>query len=105
MNVRELYEQLLAGNSVTLEFSARADFLSVFSQFRSIKSKFDKQFKDLTGSTITEGKVIKTTQIDKSRHDYLFELAERKVVDKISFKILEITPSDAPPEDSDVSAP
>lgn len=105
MNVRELYEQMLAGNSITLEFSTRADFLSIFSQFRSIKSKFDKTFSSLTGNTLSAGKVIKTTQVDKSTQSYIFELADRKVIEKIAFKILEITPDGAGQETENVSAP
>lgn len=92
MNVRELYEQLLEGNSFVLEFSSRNDFLSIFSQLRSIKSRFDAQMRALSGNSISDGKVIRTEQVAGNETAYKFSLADRKVIDRIQFKILDIIP-------------
>lgn len=98
MNIREIYEQLLEGNQIVLEFSSRNDYLSVYSQLRSIKSRFDASFKALSGQTVSGGKVIRAERLVGDSESYKFSLADRKVIEKIQFKILDIIP-DAPVND------
>lgn len=102
MNVREIYEQLLEGNAITLEFSSRSDYLSIYAQLRSIKSRFDAQMRAVSGLSISDGKVIRTEQgtTPETENAYRFSLADRKIIDKIQFKILDIVPMDEPKNDA-----
>lgn len=102
MNVREIYEQLLEGNAITLEFSSRSDYLSIYAQLRSIKSRFDAQMRAVSGLSISDGKVIRTEQgtTPETENAYRFSLADRKIIDKIQFKILDIVPIDEPKNDA-----
>jgi len=96
MKIRELYETLLTGNRVTLEFVNRAEFLSIYSQLRSVKSKTDAELKAISGDTISGGQVIRYENLPSTedRFRVAIFLGEAVVRSTIKFQILDIEPTE-----------
>lgn len=92
MNLSEIYEELLAGKKYIVSFPTHLNFLSFYSQLRTIKSRYEKKYASLSGESLSEGKVIRFLK-DESSGNYEIFMGDRARKSNVVFNIIDIQDS------------
>lgn len=97
--VTPIYEKLLAGNTVSIEFPTSQDFTNLYSQLRTIKSKYEKKYFDSFDTALASDKSIQykleslDSEVGKFPATVTFFLATPEVRTKTKFTIISISKS------------
>jgi len=93
LTASQIYNQLLTGKSVTVSFPSKKDCVAFHSSLRTVKSRYDRRYKELFSESLSEGKVIACDIITETPEIITakFTLGARKQNIPTSFTVLSIT--------------
>lgn len=79
---------MLAGKQITLTISS-TDRIKLYNQLRTIKSRYDVKYKELTGESVTGVEVIRFDVDTQNESKVTFYVGARKHQTRIAYTILE----------------
>lgn len=89
-----IYENLLAGKTVTLEFQSESELKSFYDRLRTTRSRYESKYQDSIGEALSPDKVIRITKHifkDSIQASIRLDTPQAK---KSNFKIISITTND-----------
>lgn len=90
--ITTIYEQLLAGQKVTISFPDHASFTRVYSQLRTIKSRYEQKYLSSFDDILASDKSIQVVRADpKLPLEVTFILATPVPRSKTSFTIISVS--------------